>query len=142
MSRGSLPLDRGSVDTEILVPSTRMVTPSSACQPVPSSGQLMSMQVDSVIATSRAHLECRLRRYFLLSCEVQTLHGRLASGFHSIVPSRSTIPHGSSRLPGTRRLPGGIQITPRHTIHQPSLRGKECPRTSVTRLLSMPKGSR
>ena len=53
MNRVSLPLDRGGVGTEIPVNSAGMITPSSACQLVLSSGQLTNVQVDSVIATSR-----------------------------------------------------------------------------------------
>ena len=47
-SRGSLPIDRGDVDTEVSVSSTGMVTPSSACQLVQGSGQLANTQVDPV----------------------------------------------------------------------------------------------
>ena len=80
MSRGSLPLDRGGMDTEVPVSSAGMVTPSSACQLVLSSGQLMNAQVDSVIATSGL-TEAQSEEIFLLSCEVQTLHGKLALDF-------------------------------------------------------------
>ena len=80
MNRGSLPLDRGGVGTEIPVSSARMVTPSSAHQPVLSSGQLANAQVDSVIATSGL-TEAQSEEIFLLSYEVQTLCGKLALDF-------------------------------------------------------------
>ena len=60
--------------------SARMVTQSSACLPALSSGQLMNVQVDSVIATSRL-TEAQSEEIFLLSCEVQTLFGKLALDF-------------------------------------------------------------
>ena len=68
------------MSTEIPVSSAGMVTPSSACQPVLSSGQVANTQVDSVLATSRL-TEAQSEEIFLLSCEVQTLHGKLALGF-------------------------------------------------------------
>ena len=68
------------MDTEILVSSSRMVTLSSACQPVLSSRQLVNAQVDSVIATSGL-TKAQTEEIFLLSCEVQTLCGRLALDF-------------------------------------------------------------
>ena len=68
------------MDTEVPVSSAGMVTPSSAHQPVLSSGQLTNMQVDSVIATSGL-TEAQSEEIFLLSCEVQTLHGKLALDF-------------------------------------------------------------
>ena len=80
MSRGSLPPDRGSVDTEIFASSTRMVTPSSAHHLVSSSGQPMSVQLDPVLATSGLTKE-QTEEIFLLTCEVQTLCGRLALDF-------------------------------------------------------------
>ena len=79
-NRGSLPLDRGGVGTEIPVSSTGMVTPSSAHQLVLSSGQLTNAQVDSVIATSGL-TEAQSEEIFLLSYEVQTLQGKLALDF-------------------------------------------------------------
>ena len=78
-NRGSLPLDRG-VDTEVPVSSAGLVTPSSACQPVQSSGQLTNMQVDSIFVTSRLTAE-QYEEIFLLSHEVQTLCGKLALDF-------------------------------------------------------------
>ena len=80
MSRGSLPLDRGGVDTKVPVSSAGMVTPSSVCQPVWSSGQLANVQVDPVLATSGL-TEAQSEEIFLLSCEVQTLCGKLALDF-------------------------------------------------------------
>ena len=68
------------MDTGILASSTGMVTPSSACWTVPSSGQLVNMQLDSVIATSGL-TKVQTEEIFLLSREVQTLCGRLALDF-------------------------------------------------------------
>ena len=78
-NRGSLPLDRG-VDAEVPVSSTGLVTPSSAHQPVQSSGQLTNVQVGSVLATSGL-TAAQSEDIFLLSCEVQTLCGKLALVF-------------------------------------------------------------
>ena len=52
MSRGSLPLDRGSMDTEMLVSSTGMVTLSSVHQLVSSSGPPTNVPLDAVLMTS------------------------------------------------------------------------------------------
>ena len=76
---GSLPLDRG-VDAEVPVSSAGLVTPSSACQLIQSSGQLANMQVDSVLATSGL-TAAQSEEIFLLSCEVQTLCRKLALDF-------------------------------------------------------------
>ena len=78
-NRGSLPLDRG-VDAEVPVSSAGLVTPSSACQPVQSSGQLTNTQVDSIFVTSGLTAE-QYEEIFLLSCDMQTLHGKLALEF-------------------------------------------------------------
>ena len=78
--RGSLPLDRGGMGTEVPVSSAGMVTPSNAHQPVLSSGQLANTQVGSVIATSGL-TEAQSEEIFLLSRKVQTLHGKLALDF-------------------------------------------------------------
>ena len=79
LNQGSLPLDRG-VDTEVPVSSAGLVTPSSVHQPVQSSGQLTNVQVDSVLATSGL-TAAQSEEIFLLSCEVQTLCGKLALDF-------------------------------------------------------------
>ena len=78
-NRGSLPLDRG-VDAEVPVSSAGLITPSSACQLVQSSGQLANAQVDSIFVTSRLTAE-QYEEIFLLSREVQTLLGKLALEF-------------------------------------------------------------
>ena len=57
--------DRG-VGAEVPVSSTGLVTPSSACQPVQSSGQLTTMQVDSIFVTSGLTAE-QYEEIFLLS---------------------------------------------------------------------------
>ena len=77
MSRGSLPLGRGNMGTETLVSSTWMVTPSSAHQPVPSSGQPVSAQLDPTITTSRL-TKVQTEEIIFLTHEVQTLCRRLA----------------------------------------------------------------
>ena len=79
LNRGSLPLDRG-VDAEVPVSSAGLVTPSSVCQPVQSSGQLANAQVDSIFVTSGLTAE-QYEEIFLLSHEVQTLCGKLALDF-------------------------------------------------------------
>ena len=83
------------MDTEVPVSSAGMVTPSSARQLVPSSGQLTNAQVDSVIATSGL-TEAQSEEIFLLSSRGANSAWEISTGFHSIVPPRSTILHGSS----------------------------------------------
>ena len=68
------------MDTETLVSSTGMVTPSSAHQPVPSSGQPVGAQLDPVITMSGL-AKVQTEEIFLLSHKVQTLHRRLALDF-------------------------------------------------------------
>ena len=80
MNRGSLPLGRGSMDTETLASSTGMVTLSSAHQPVSSSRQPTNMQQDPAITMSGL-TKVQTEEIFLLSHEVQTLRGRLALDF-------------------------------------------------------------
>ena len=77
MSRGSLPPDRGSVDTEMFASSARMVTPSSVHQLVSSSRPPMNTQLDAVLMTSGLTKE-QTEEIFLLTCKVQTLCGKLA----------------------------------------------------------------
>ena len=66
--------------TETLTFSTRMVTPSSAHQPVPSSGQPDNTQLEPIITTSGL-TKMQTEEIFILTHEVQTLHGRLALDF-------------------------------------------------------------
>ena len=80
LSRGSLPVDRGSVDTEVFASSTGIVTPSSAHHLVSSSGQPANAQLDPVLSTSRL-TKAQTEEIFLLTREVQILHGRLALDF-------------------------------------------------------------
>ena len=60
--------------------SVGLVTPSSMHHLVQGSGQLANIQVDSVLATSGL-TAAQSEEIFLLSCEVQTLHGKLALDF-------------------------------------------------------------
>ena len=76
------------------VSSTGLVTPSSAHQLVQSSGQLANVQVDSIFVTSGLTAE-QYEEIFLLSCEVQTLCGKLALEFIELSHQESTIPYGS-----------------------------------------------
>ena len=68
------------MDTEVPVSSVGLVTPSSSRQLVQSSGQLAEVQVDSGLATSGL-TAAQSEEIFLLSCEVQTLHRKLALDF-------------------------------------------------------------
>ena len=77
-NRGSSSLDKG-VDTGVPVP-TGLVTPSIACWAVQSSGQLVTMQVGSILATSGL-TAAQAEEIFLLSHEMQTLRGKLALEF-------------------------------------------------------------
>ena len=65
---------------EVPVSSAGLVTPSSARQPVQSSGQLTSVPVDSIFVTSGLTAE-QYEAIFLLSREVQTLCRKLARDF-------------------------------------------------------------
>ena len=80
MSRASLPLDRGSVDTEVFTSPTGIVTPSSTHHLVPSSRQLTNVQLDPVLATSGL-TKAQTEEIFLLTREVQALHGKLSLDF-------------------------------------------------------------
>ena len=68
------------MDTEIPVSTAGIVTPSSAHQLVSSSRRPTDAQLDPVIATSGL-TKAQTEEIFLLSREVQTLHGRLALDF-------------------------------------------------------------
>ena len=68
------------MDAEVPVSSVGLVTPSSARLLVQSSGQLANAPVDSIFVTSRLTAE-QYEEIFLLSHEVQTLHGKLALDF-------------------------------------------------------------
>ena len=83
------------MDTEIFSSSTRMVTPSSAHHLVSSSGQPVSTQLDRVLTTSGL-TKVQTEEIFLLTHEVQTLHGEASSRLHSVVPSRGAILYRSS----------------------------------------------
>ena len=80
MSRGSLPLDRGSVDTEVFASPTGIVTPSSTHHLVSSSGQPANAQLDPVLATSGL-TKVQTEEIFLLTHEVEALCGRLSLDF-------------------------------------------------------------
>ena len=80
MSRGSLPLDRGSVDTEVFASPTGIVTPSSTHHLVSSSGQPANAQLDPVLATSGL-TKVQTEEIFLLTHEVQALCGKLSLDF-------------------------------------------------------------
>ena len=77
-SRGSSPPGKG-VGTEVSIP-TEVPLSSIACQVAQSSGQLMNMQVGPIVVTSGLNA-AQAEEIFLLSHEVQTLHGKLALDF-------------------------------------------------------------
>ena len=68
------------MDTEAPMSSAGIVTQSSTCQSVLSRGQPAIAQVSPVIVTS-GFTEAQSEEIFLLSHEVQTLHGKLAQDF-------------------------------------------------------------
>ena len=78
LNRGSSPLAKGA-DTGVPMP-VGLVPSCSAHRVVQSSGQLMNMQVGPVLATSGL-TAAQADEIFLLSREVQTLHGKLALEF-------------------------------------------------------------
>ena len=103
------------MDTEIPVSTTRIVTPSSAHQLVSSSGQPADMQLDPVIATSGL-TKMQTEEIFLLSCEVQTLHRRLALDFIQLSHQEALF-HMGVQATGYEKATWGIQITPQHILH-------------------------
>ena len=71
-----------------------LVTPSSACRAVQSSGQLMNVQVGSVLITSGL-TAAQAEEIFLLSRKVQTLHGKLALEFIELSHSEANFRMGA-----------------------------------------------
>ena len=75
MSRGSLPLDHGSLNIEICMPPMGVVIPSSVNQFVSSCGPPMAIQLDAALAMTGLSNE-QAEEIFLLTHEAQTL-GRM-----------------------------------------------------------------
>ena len=92
LNRGSSPLDKGA-DTGVPVP-TGLVTPSIAHRAVQSSGQLVTAQVGSILVTSGL-TAAQAEEIFLLSCEVQTLCGKLALEFIELYHSEAKFRMGA-----------------------------------------------
>ena len=113
--QGSLPLGRGSTDAETFASYTGMVTPSSAHQPVPSSRQPMNAQLDPTIAMSGL-TKVQTEEIFLLSHEVQTLHGRLAQDFIELSHQEALFRMGAQAA-RYEKATRDIQIEPRHITH-------------------------
>ena len=80
MSRESLPPDNGSINIEMFMPPTGVVTPSSMNQFVLSSGPPMAMQLDAALTMSGLSNE-QAEEIFLLTHEAQTLGMRLVCNF-------------------------------------------------------------
>ena len=68
MSRGSLPLDRGSLNIEMFAPLTETVTPSSVNHFVSSSGPPVAMQAVAALLTSGLSRD-QVEEIFLLARE-------------------------------------------------------------------------
>ena len=92
LNRGSSPLDKGA-DTGVPMP-VGLVTPCSVRWAVQSSGQLMNMQVGSVLVTSGL-TAAQAEEIFLLSREVQTLRGKLALDFIELSHSEANFCMGA-----------------------------------------------
>ena len=71
-----------------------LIPPCSACQAVQSSGQLMNTQIGSVLVTSGL-TTAQAEEIFLLTREVQTLHGELALDFIELSHSEATFHMGA-----------------------------------------------
>ena len=81
MSQGSLPpADCGSLDIEMFMPLTGVVTPSSVNQFVSSSGPPMGMQLEAALAMTGLSKE-QAEEIFLLTHEAQKLGRRLVHDF-------------------------------------------------------------
>ena len=91
-NRGSSSLDKGA-RTGVSVPAG-LVPPCSACKPVQGSGQLMNTQIGSVLVTSGL-TAAQAEEIFLLSHEVQTLHGKLALDFIELSHSEANFRMGA-----------------------------------------------
>ena len=76
MSRGSLPPDHSSLDIEMFVPPTGIVTPSSINQFVSSSGPPMTIQSDAALTMSGLSKE-QAEEIFLLTCKAKALGRKL-----------------------------------------------------------------
>ena len=72
ISRGSLPPDCGSLNIEMFVPPTGVVTPSSVNQFVSSSGPPVAMQFDAALAMTGLSKE-QAEEFFLLTHKAQML---------------------------------------------------------------------
>ena len=80
MSQGFLPPDRGSLNIEMFMPATGVVTPSSVNQFVSSSRPPVAMQLDTALTMTGLSKE-QAEEIFLLTCEAQTLGRRLMHDF-------------------------------------------------------------
>ena len=91
-SRGSSLPGKG-VDTEVSIP-TEVPLSSIAHQVAQSSGQLMNMQVGTVVVTSGLNA-AQAEEIFLLKREVQTLRGKLALDFIQLSHTEATFRMGA-----------------------------------------------
>ena len=91
-NRGPPSLDKGS-HTGVSVPAG-LVPPCNMRQAVQSSGQLMNAQIGSVLVTSGL-TAAQAEEIFLLTCEVQTLRGKLAIDFMELSHSEATFRMGA-----------------------------------------------
>ena len=115
MSRGSLPPNRRSVDTEMFVSSAGMVTPSSVHQLVSSRGPPTNMQLDAVLVTSGLTKE-QTEEIFLLTCEVQTLCGKLDLDFIQLSHQEALF-HMGVQAARYEKATQGVWIAPHHITH-------------------------
>ena len=112
LDRGSSLLDKGAY-AGVPVP-TGLVPASSACWAVQSSGQLMNMQIGSVLVTSGL-TAAQAEEIFLLSREVPTLHGKLALDFIELSHSEANFCMGAQAT-ATKILLRSVQTTPRASV--------------------------
>ena len=101
-----------------------LVPPSSACRVVQSSGQLMNMQIGSVLVTSGL-TAAQAEEIFLLSHKVQTLRGKLALISLNCLIQRQTSTW-EPRPPATKILLRSVQTAPQaSTVRHLSDRAKQ-----------------
>ena len=109
-----LPLERCG-DTDAPVSSVGLVAPFSSLQPVHSSGYVGNIQVSSGLVTSGL-TTAQSEEIFLLSCEVQTLRGKLALDFIGLSHQETSM---GAWPPATKRVCKSGQMAPRTNAEQP-----------------------
>ena len=93
------------MDIGVPVSSAKVVTLSDAHQLAMSSGQVTSVQVGPVLTTSGL-TEAQFEEISLLSCEVQTLHGKLALDFIQLSHQEALFHMGAQSMGHEKAIQG------------------------------------